>query len=388
MATNHETQSDAELKVKLFHCTSSKTKILVTLIDANHVPGAVMILIKGYFGNILYCGDFRFRPEMLTASPALKIVLNREDLDELYLDNTFFYPTCNFPPRCEMVEKVMNILTKHPNHRVYIGLRKLGKEQVLVEIAKRLNERICITPEKLEMFEILELPDVFTTDPNSSRIHCVNMHLLKRKFLEDENRKQKTVGIMLTALYYGWDSPDIPYSISHEYNLHVVEYSDHSSYDEIIEFVQAVKPKIIKPIIVDSQAVGLMKEWRSFHKYRIDMSPLKGFLSRLPVKLIKKPLELTLKGQMMEQPTSPKKAKILQHVKHRIYYRGPKGPVYETLSDGDTTTLVPAKSPKKSILILNKLEAVNIHLSAAPKITKKDLNELNDCLDELYEDIN
>ena len=346
-----------------------------------------MILIKGYFGNLLYCGDFRFRPEMLRASPPFRIVLNREDLDELYLDNTFFYPTCNFPPRCEMVEKVMSILTKHPNHRVFIGIRKLGKEQVLVEIAKRLNERICVTPERLEIFEILGLPDVFTTDPNSSRIHCVNMNLLRRKFLEDENRKCPTVGIMLTALYYGWDSPDIPYSVSHEYNLHVVEYSDHSSYDEIIEFVQAVKPKVIKPIIVDSHAVGLMKEWRSFHNYRIDMSPLKGFLSKLPVKLVKKPLELTSKGQMMEQPSSPKKAKILEQVKHRIYYRGPKGPVYETLSEPDTTTLVHVNSPKKSIMILNKLEAVNKHLSVTPKITKKDLNELNDYLDELIEEI-
>ncbi len=31
----------------------------VTVIDANHCPGAVMLLFDGYFGRILYTGDFR-----------------------------------------------------------------------------------------------------------------------------------------------------------------------------------------------------------------------------------------------------------------------------------------------------------------------------------------
>ena len=40
-------------------CRSHVT-ITVTTIDANHCPGSAMFLFEGYFGRILYTGDFRY----------------------------------------------------------------------------------------------------------------------------------------------------------------------------------------------------------------------------------------------------------------------------------------------------------------------------------------
>ena len=34
-------------------------RITVTVFDANHCPGAAMFLFEGFFGNVLYTGDFR-----------------------------------------------------------------------------------------------------------------------------------------------------------------------------------------------------------------------------------------------------------------------------------------------------------------------------------------
>ena len=88
--------------------------------------------------------------------------------------------------------------------------------------------------------------------------------------MERENKTKLTLGIMLTALYYGWDAPTkAPYSESKNYNLHVLEYSDHSSFSEINEFVRAVKPKIVKPIVSSVVGSGMMREWANFLIRRI-----------------------------------------------------------------------------------------------------------------------
>lgn len=38
-----------------------KERLTVTLIDANHCPGAVMFLFEGYFGTRLYTGECGMR---------------------------------------------------------------------------------------------------------------------------------------------------------------------------------------------------------------------------------------------------------------------------------------------------------------------------------------
>ena len=38
---------------------AAPVNITVTTLDANHCPGSAMFLFEGYFGRILYTGDFR-----------------------------------------------------------------------------------------------------------------------------------------------------------------------------------------------------------------------------------------------------------------------------------------------------------------------------------------
>lgn len=315
--------------------------MLVTLIDANHVPGSVMILVKGYFGNILYTGDFRYCLEMLQV-PSLRVLLNREDLDLLYVDNTYLYPTCDFPSRDQVKDKLLTFLCNHPCHKIYIGTYKLGKEQLLVDIALTLKERILVSSDKMKQLEILNLPDVFTTDVNASRIHCVHAPLLHRRFLAKENQNDDVLGVKLTALFHGWDLPESgPFSAGQTYNLHIFEYSDHSSYSELLDFVEAVKPKEVKPLIDSTEASGVIKNWTSFHVQRVNMAAFQPFLSKLPKKFISRPAA-AMSMMMSEEDDDVdtrrvKKRRRILHVKERAMYRGPKGPVYESSSLSSTS---------------------------------------------------
>ncbi len=64
----------------------------VTAIDANHCPGAVLLLFEGYFGRVLCTGDFRY-------CPAIGRALAGCTIDLAYIDNTYCTPTAVFPSR-------------------------------------------------------------------------------------------------------------------------------------------------------------------------------------------------------------------------------------------------------------------------------------------------
>uniref|UniRef100_A0A8C2VAJ4 Metallo-beta-lactamase domain-containing protein n=1 Tax=Chinchilla lanigera TaxID=34839 RepID=A0A8C2VAJ4_CHILA len=89
----------------------------VTLIDANHCPGSVMFLFEGYFGTILYTGDFRYTPSMLK-EPALAL---GKQIHTLYLDNTNCNPALVLPSRREAAHQIIQLIRRHPQHNIKIG---------------------------------------------------------------------------------------------------------------------------------------------------------------------------------------------------------------------------------------------------------------------------
>ncbi|KAL2103344.1 hypothetical protein ACEWY4_000212 [Coilia grayii] len=212
-----------------------KEKMTVTLMDANHCPGAVMFLFEGYFGNILYTGDFRYTPSMLRES----CLRTHITIDVLYLDNTNCDPTRTLPSRQRATQQVKEIIRAHPGHRVVIGLYSLGKESLLVELALEFKTWVEVQPERLETLLALELPDVFTTEPGAGRIRVVNQDEIRAVNLLQWNREEPTLAILPTSR---------PMVSCHP-NVHVVPYSDHSSYQELEDFLSALRPISILPIV-------------------------------------------------------------------------------------------------------------------------------------------
>ncbi|KAM6929122.1 5' exonuclease Apollo isoform 2-T2 [Lycodopsis pacificus] len=212
-----------------------KERLAVTLMDANHCPGAVMFLFEGYFGSILYTGDFRYTPSMLR-EPCLR---TNTTIDVLYLDNTNCDPNRTLPSRQRATQQIKEIIRRHPNHNVVIGLYGLGKESLLLELAMEFKTWIEVSFERMETLKALELPDVFTTDPGAGRIRAVQQSEICSATLNQWNKEQPTLAIIPTSRPL----------VSFHPNIHVVPYSDHSSYQELEDFVSALKPTSLVPIV-------------------------------------------------------------------------------------------------------------------------------------------
>ncbi|RXN03109.1 5 exonuclease Apollo-like protein [Labeo rohita] len=206
-----------------------KERLTVTLIDANHCPGAVMFLFEGYFGTRLYTGDFRYTPSMLRE----QCLRNTTTIDVLYLDNTNCDPTRAVPSRQRATQQIKEII------RAYPGLYSLGKESLLVELAMEFKTWVEVDKERLETLRVLELPDVFTTDSGAGRIRVVAQSMINASNLQAWNKVQPTIAILPTSR---------PMVSSHP-NVYVVPYSDHSSYQELEDFVSALRPISLVPIV-------------------------------------------------------------------------------------------------------------------------------------------
>ncbi|XP_022783826.1 5' exonuclease Apollo-like [Stylophora pistillata] len=211
----------------------------VTLIDANHCPGSVMFIFEGYFGKILYTGDFRHCERIATHS-----AFKRRVFDVLYLDNTYCDPNCIFPSRTEATINILEIIRRHSEYKIVMGLPNLGREMLLHTIAKAFRTWIGVDPLRRETLELIEMPNVFTSEIDKVRIRVVKNIEITRKNVQAWNSVEPTIAIIPTCLYVGGINPFANFD-----NVFVVPYSDHSSFEELQKFVQIVKPRRIIPIV-------------------------------------------------------------------------------------------------------------------------------------------
>ena len=68
------------------------------------------------------------------SSEMLRVV--RQNVDILFVDDTFLDPRCEFPTRNEAYSFIVDCIRRHPQHRILIGTDSLGKEEILLKIAE------------------------------------------------------------------------------------------------------------------------------------------------------------------------------------------------------------------------------------------------------------
>ncbi|KAK8480413.1 hypothetical protein V6N13_147152 [Hibiscus sabdariffa] len=244
----------------------------VILIDANHCPGAVQFLFKvqvptknGIFERYVHTGDFRYCHSMKLNSYLIGFV----GCDGIFLDATYCDPNFVIPSQEESVDYVVSVVNRigkeFGKKRVLflIATYVVGKDKILVEVARRCKTKICVDGRQMEILRVLGYGDdvVFTEDDSESDIHVVDWSVLGETspffrpnfvIMEEimvEKRYEMVVGFVLTGCTYEVNWNKFVVQSKDTFEIHLVPYSEHSNYDELREYVKFLNPKRVIPTV-------------------------------------------------------------------------------------------------------------------------------------------
>lgn len=256
------------LQMEQVHTISLKSglEIQVYLIDANHVPGSVMFLFSGYFGSVLYTGDFRLHSQH--AEICSLQMLRDKELSRIYLDNTYCDPRFCQPPRADVAKAILRRLKKKWPCIVFISSYKLGKEELLLQLCRKLRTKLVVSEERCrglaasgaveDPAELERLVQRRSEDPakwpeellyRESLTGCiwlVSRANLRKAMLRASDSGAAAHGVQAS----GWaeqrrKSSELRPSFEDDEHCLVSDdgicsfsYSDHSSYLELVQFLQ------------------------------------------------------------------------------------------------------------------------------------------------------
>ncbi|RMC11377.1 hypothetical protein DUI87_11496 [Hirundo rustica rustica] len=211
--------------------------IKVLLLDANHCPGAAMILFYLPSGAvILHTGDFRADPSM-ERYPALM----GQQVHTLYLDTTYCSPEYTFPSQQEVIQFAVNIafetVTLNPRTLVVCGTYSIGKEKVFLglspkqakkellqfslsdfflmnpkAIAEVLGSKASVSRDKYKTLQCLEsaaVNSLISVDWKGTLLHVLPMMQINFKGLQDHlNKFSEDFDHVLAFKPTGWTYSD------------------------------------------------------------------------------------------------------------------------------------------------------------------------------------
>jgi DNA cross-link repair 1A protein len=216
--------------------------VTITFKDANHCPGAAMILFHLPSGsNILHSGDMRFDRDMHS---------DFGTIDYLYLDTTYCEPKYCFPPQKMVIREILDIVKSYFSDEsvlFLVGAYKIGKERITLEIAGELNCKIAITPSRyndLKLFGISNFSDIYTLNQKKSRVHIVSVGKLGWNGIEELAEYGISLGFgrVVAVKPTGWShSPNQTTKVTKKGPVTIwsLAYSEHSSFQELIEICKA-----------------------------------------------------------------------------------------------------------------------------------------------------
>jgi hypothetical protein len=161
--------------------------VTVTLLDANHCPGAVMFLFE--IGSnkskkhILHVGDFRWNREfMMTQAPLRPFARGEVLLDEIFFDTTYCDPKYTLPSQKEAIEETIKVAKQEVARAelnksrilMLFGAYTIGKERIYLSVAESLGMKVYVDKRRFRILSALGWPEeklaLLTTRPEESNI--------------------------------------------------------------------------------------------------------------------------------------------------------------------------------------------------------------------------
>nr|XP_037872300.1 uncharacterized protein LOC101737956 isoform X1 [Bombyx mori] len=241
----------------------------ITAVDANHCPGALMLVFTLPNGKtLLHTGDFRASHTM----ESYPIFWNK-DIHTVYLDTTYCNPRYDFPTQDQSLEMALQILKqkktnlesagkKFSSVLIVCGTYTIGKEKFFLGIARRVGCTVWACPEKDRILKVVEGQSFSHSPPQSCQLHVVPMRDLTHEKLRSYLDSLKgTFSEVVAFKPSGWENGKNSCVEKDFVTIHGIPYSEHSSFSELIRFIKFLKPKQVVPTVDISGGVKAVQKY-------------------------------------------------------------------------------------------------------------------------------
>ena len=215
------------------------TAARITLYPAGHILGSAQILIENEKGRLLYTGDFRTLPAQ-TVEPFKQV-----SCDILIMESTFGQPHYRFPPREEILDILVQIVTEKLNAGIIpvILVYPLGKGQEILYHMSRYNFPLAVDHRILRLARIYEKFGIaFGAYEKFKRSEIGSKVLLLPASERFQNYIQNMPNRYLIYMS-GWGmDPSARFRLKVD---EVLPFSDHADYNELIRFALNSKAREI-----------------------------------------------------------------------------------------------------------------------------------------------
>lgn len=217
----------------------------ITLAKAEHIMGAAQVLVEDTSGSrVAYTGDFR-----LDGTPVL-------DCDTLVMEATYGTPSCRRPFKMDVKDLLVSMVEKKLRKGTVYVFGFHGKLQEVMQILHDADVSVpFVMPERV--FNVSQV-----CERHGMRLGCLTLSTAAEgKALMDENlpcvafyhmNTRGHVGLRNSRICVsGWEFHSPCRQISDK--EHLIALSDHSDFDDLIEYVRQSKPK---RVITDNYRVS------------------------------------------------------------------------------------------------------------------------------------